>query len=98
MAKFFNLIPLFQYLWKKSGLESRVPIITVNLDPRSDEVRKDREKLLKVYRTVPRDLFVRIYRKYQPDFELFGYDIDETLRSVGYEPLTDEERALRNFG
>jgi hypothetical protein len=58
-------------LWKKTGLDTQVPIVSANQDPRSQEVRKDRAKLVRVYRTLPRDLLVRIYRMYQPDFELF---------------------------
>ena len=66
-------------------------------DPRAEAVRRDRDKLLRVYRTVPRDLFVRIYQMYQPDYDLFGYNMDDILTSVGYEPLTTREREIKHF-
>ena len=87
----------FQYLWKKTGLDSKVVIISANLDPRSEAVRRDRKKLVRIFKKVPRNLFVRIYRKYQPDYELFGYDFNEILVMAGHEPLTNVEREIKPF-
>jgi hypothetical protein len=82
-------------LWKKTGLDTRVPIVAANLDPRSEEVRRDREKFFKLLKTIPRDLFVRIYLNYQPDFELFNYNFDQILTAAGHQPLTTKEREIK---
>ncbi len=55
----------------------------------------DRQKLVKLFQDVPRDLLVRIYKKYQPDFELFDYDFDKILTMAGYEPLSATERIIK---
>ena len=82
-------------MWKKTGLDSQVPIVAVNLDPRSEATRKDQQKMAKLFQDVPRDLLVRIYQKYQPDFELFDYDFDKILAMAGYEPLSASEREIK---
>ena len=70
-------------------------IISANLDPRSEAVRKDRKKLVRLVKKVPRNLFVRIYHKYQADYELFQYDFDEILNMAGHKPLTLIEREIK---
>ena len=47
-----------------------------------------KQKMRSFYKSVPRDLLVRVHEAYKLDFELFGYDFNEVLTLAGYEPLT----------
>jgi hypothetical protein len=66
-----------------------------NVDPTSEATRNSPEKLSKILSTLPRSLLVDIYHEYQPDFELFDYNFDDTLSLAGYEPLSDNEKIFK---
>jgi len=72
-----------------------LPIMHFNLDPESEIARRNPDKLSNILLTIPRSLLVDIYHEYQPDFELFQYDFDDTLKLASQEPLTKEERLFK---
>jgi hypothetical protein len=45
------------------------------------------DRLKKFYGDLPRALVLAVYGAYRLDFELFNYDINEFLETIGFEPL-----------
>ena len=43
------------------------------------------------YSLLPRELILRVYRRYQLDFEMFDYSIDDILIKAGHELLRVDE-------
>jgi len=77
-------------VWKKTGLDSRVPIPFVNSNKKAqNEHHKDLQK--EYYSLLPRDLVLRVFRRFRLDFEMFDYNINEVLEKGGHLPITEEE-------
>ena len=55
------------------------------------QVNEHREKMKSYYKTVPRQLLVRVYQAYKLDFQLFQYDFNDVLKLAGYQPLSSIE-------
>ncbi|KAI9563063.1 hypothetical protein GHT06_010520 [Daphnia sinensis] len=75
----------FQYIWKTSGLETKVPVPWINRKTIPSKFKIALEK--KYYSSLPRKLILRFYDAFRMDFELFDYSINEVLIKAGYETL-----------
>ncbi len=75
---------LFQYLWKRTGMDRRTAMTWENKSLQDSERRA--EVLRGAYADVSRELLLRVFEQYKWDFELFQYDFDRTLALAGYEP------------
>ena len=80
---------IFQYLWKKAQLDSKVSIPWYHavLSSEENEQEKHLVKMKSFYSKVPRSTLLRVYEAYKLDFELFDYDFNQVLILAGYEPL-----------
>ena len=83
-------ISIFQYLWKKTQLDRKIPIPWCNayLTEEKDLEKNHLEKLKSAYSKVRRTTLIRVYEAYKLDYELFGYDFNQVLMLAGYEPLS----------
>ena len=57
-------------------------------------LNKNKEKLAKLYQTVPRATLIEVYKKYKYDYELFGFDFNNVLKLAGYHTLTKNEKKM----
>jgi len=57
-------------------------------------LNKNKEKLAKLYQTVPRATLIEVYKKYKYDYELFGFDFNNVLKLAGYHTLTKNEETM----
>lgn len=83
----------FRYVWDRTGLSSKVSIPWVNRatpPPTKTEVKVKQSKH-RYYASLPRELIVRFFHTFRPDFDLFDYSIDEVLLMAGHPPLQDTE-------
>ena len=82
------LFLFFQYLWKKTQLDSKAPIPWAHAGLSTDqEEERHLKKMKSFYSKVPRETLMRIYNAYKLDFELFDYDFNQVLLLAGYDPL-----------
>ena len=51
------------------------------------------DTLAELYSTVPRSTFIKVYKKYWFDYEMFGYDFNQVLQLAGYKCLTELEKS-----
>ena len=48
------------------------------------------------YASLPKELILRVYKRFRPDFELFDYSINEILLKAGHDPI-DEQGWIETF-
>ena len=82
----FEFMPGFKFL---GGPEE---IILTSF--KAQQLKKNEEKLSKLYQTVPRATLIEVYKKYKYDYELFGYDFNKVLKLAGYHTLTKIEETM----
>ncbi|XP_057367487.1 uncharacterized protein LOC130688523 [Daphnia carinata] len=75
----------FQYIWEKTGLETKFPVPWINHKTLPSKSKIALEK--KYYSSLPRELILRFYDAFRMDFELFDYSINEVLIKAGYETV-----------
>ena len=86
-----SILILFQYLWKKTGLDGKAPIpwahAGLSQEDQSSSEAKHLARMKSFYSKVPRDTLLRIYKAYKLDYELFDYDFNQVLTLAGYDPI-----------
>ena len=78
----------FQYLWKKTQLDSKAPIPWYHAGlSKVQAEEKHLADMKSFYSKVPRETLLRVYEAYKLDFELFDYDFNQVLTLAGYNPI-----------
>eukprot|EP00090_Calanus_glacialis_P003538 TRINITY_DN12610_c0_g1_i1.p1 TRINITY_DN12610_c0_g1~~TRINITY_DN12610_c0_g1_i1.p1 ORF type:complete len:443 (-),score=137.58 TRINITY_DN12610_c0_g1_i1:210-1538(-) len=78
------------YIWRKSGLESQAAIPWENKSKSS--ARK--KELVDFYSSIPRSMLLRVFMRYRMDYEMFGYDINTSLKLGGHKLASENELEL----
>ncbi|XP_065574396.1 carbohydrate sulfotransferase 11-like isoform X1 [Artemia franciscana] len=73
----------FKYLWKKFGWIEPVPV--------ANSYKMSQETKNAYVSSLSREIILRIYKRYQIDYEMFEYDINAVLEVAKAAPLTDQE-------
>jgi len=73
-----------EYIWKRSGIDKESPIPWEN----KSKSQTKQDELKDFYSNVPRSLLLRIYERYRLDYDMFGYDINTSLKLGGHDPLS----------
>eukprot|EP00090_Calanus_glacialis_P003539 TRINITY_DN12610_c0_g1_i10.p1 TRINITY_DN12610_c0_g1~~TRINITY_DN12610_c0_g1_i10.p1 ORF type:complete len:205 (-),score=53.04 TRINITY_DN12610_c0_g1_i10:210-785(-) len=78
------------YIWRKSGLESQAAIPWENKSKSSAR----QKELMDFYSSIPRSMLLRVFMRYRMDYEMFGYDINTSLKLGGHKLASENELEL----
>jgi len=70
------------YLWQRTGLDSQAAIPWENRS--SGPSSRHRVELREFLAALPRELILRVHEKYRLDYQMFGYDINNSLELGGH--------------
>ena len=85
-CKYFESMKKFRFLGRPGKI--------ISTSFKAHVLNKNKEKLAKLYQTVPRATLIEVYKKYKYDYELFGFDFNKVLKLAGYHTLTKHEETL----
>ena len=75
------------YIWRQARIESEAPIPWENKSTGGER----RKELKDFFSSIPRSLLLRVFLRYRLDYEMFGYDINDSLKLGGHKTLSKND-------